>query len=139
MKQTKYPTRRRRVFPATVISYVILASLVFTGTASSQVRKSAAGVPAPPQYQIFDIGTVQPDDTASQGFGVSPGGVAVGRSVRSGGSQAFTWSLGIGLAGAPNLPGRAFCVSNGANDSLVVVGTCASTLFGTGRFLASFA
>jgi hypothetical protein len=133
MKQTKFPARRRRVFPAIVISYVILASLVFTGTASSQVRKSAAGVPAPPQYQIFDIGIVQMGDTASQGFGVSPGGIAVGRSVRTGGAQAFTWTSGGGIAGLPNIAGRAFCVSNAANDTGLVAGTCAASLFGTSR------
>src|ERR1044072_2331901 len=34
-----------------------------------------------PQYQIFDIGVVQQGDEASQGVGVSPGGIAVGRSL----------------------------------------------------------
>ena len=72
-------------------------------------------------------------DTASQGFGVSPGGVAVGRSVRTGGAQAFTWTSGGGIAGLPNIAGRAFCVSNGANDTGLVVGTCAASLFGTSR------
>jgi hypothetical protein len=136
MKQTTYPARRR-VFPAIVISYVILASLVFSGTASSQTRKAAAGpaagIPTPPQYQIFDIGIVQMGDTASQGFGVSPGGVAVGRSVRTGGAQAFTWTTGGGIVGLPNIAGRAFCVSNGANDTGLVAGTCAASLFGTSR------
>ena len=32
-----------------------------------------------PQYQIYDIGVVQVGDEASQGFGVSPAGIAVGR------------------------------------------------------------
>jgi hypothetical protein len=40
---------------------------------------------ATPQYQIYDIGVVQAGDTASQGFGVSRAGVAVGRSLRTGG------------------------------------------------------
>lgn len=139
MKQTKYPACRRRVFPAVFISYVILAGLVFTGTALSQAQKAetvsgperSAGVQ--PQYQIFDIGIVLPGDSASQGFGVSPGGVAVGRSIRTGGAQAFTYTFGSAIIGLPNLAGRAFCVSNGANDSGKVAGTCASTLFGTSR------
>jgi uncharacterized membrane protein len=86
-----------------------------------------------PQYQIFDIGVIDPGDTASQGFGVSHGGIAVGRSIRTGGSQAFTWTLNGGIVGLPNLAGRSFAVSNSANDNGAVVGTAASTLFGTSR------
>ena len=93
----------------------------------------AATATADPQYQIFDIGVVQVGDTASQGFGVSPAGVAVGRSFRSGGAQAFSWTQGGGLVGLPNLAGRSFAVSNDANDSGVVVGTAATTAFGSGR------
>lgn len=119
----------------------IASFLMYTNTASSQARletlkseSPATAIPAaPPQYQIYDIGIVQTGDTASQGFGVSTGGVAVGRSVRSGGAQAFTWTLGGGIVGLPNLAGRAFCVSNAANNSGMVAGTCASTLFGTAR------
>lgn len=88
---------------------------------------------ADPQYQIYDIGVVQTGDSASQGLGVSPGGIAVGRSLRSGGSQAFTWAFPAGLAGLTNLPGRNFCVSNSANDSGIVVGTGSTTSFGSGR------
>ena len=72
-------------------------------------------------------------DTASQGFGVSDGGIAVGRSIRTGGSQAFTWTLNGGIIGLPNLAGRSHAVSNSANDNGVVVGTAATTLFGTSR------
>jgi uncharacterized membrane protein len=86
-----------------------------------------------PQYQIFDIGVIDPGDTASQGFGVSHGGIAVGRSIRTGGSQAFNWTLNGGIVGLPNLAGRSFAVSNSANDNGAVVGTAASTLFGTSR------
>jgi hypothetical protein len=39
----------------------------------------AAAATGDPQYQIYDIGVVQTGDTASQGFGVSTGGIAVGR------------------------------------------------------------
>lgn len=94
---------------------------------------SAASAAAAPQYQIFDIGIIQAGDTASQGFGVSAGGVAVGRSVRSGGSQAFRWTQGGGLVGLPNLAGRNFAVSNDANENGIVVGTAATTLFGSSR------
>jgi hypothetical protein len=45
-------------------------------------------------------------DNASQGFGVSHGGIAVGRSIRIGGSQAFTWTLNGGIVGLLNLAGR---------------------------------
>ena len=86
-----------------------------------------------PQYQIYDIGVIDPGDDASQGFGVSHGGIAVGRSIRTGGSQAFTWTLNGGIVGLPNLAGRSHAVSNSANDSGIVVGTAATTLFGTSR------
>ena len=86
-----------------------------------------------PQYQIYDIGVIDPGDDASQGFGVSHGGIAVGRSIRTGGSQAFTWTLNGGIIGLPNLAGRSHAVSNSANDSDIVVGTAATTLFGTSR------
>jgi uncharacterized membrane protein len=72
-------------------------------------------------------------DDASQGFRVSEGGVAVGRSVRSGGAQAFSWTQAGGIVGLPILSGRTFCVSNGANDNGLIAGTCANTLFGTSR------
>jgi hypothetical protein len=99
--------------------------------AAENVNKASTALTFPPQYQIFDIGVVQTGDTASQGFGISPGGTAVGRSVRSGGAQAFTWRGFI--AGLPNIAGRPFCVANGANNNGIVAGTCANTLFGTAR------
>ena len=86
-----------------------------------------------PQYQIYDIGVIDAGDDASQGFGVSHGGIAVGRSIRTGGSQAFTWTLNGGIVGLPNLAGRSHAVSNSANDSGIVVGTAATTLFGSNR------
>lgn len=112
----------------------IVSSLVLTFSASALSQKSAENLgSASPQYQIFDIGVVQTSDSASQGFGVSAGGRAVGRSIRTGGAQAFSWTSGGGLVGLPNIAGRAFCVSNSANDTESVVGTCANTLFGTSR------
>jgi len=88
--------------------------------------------PGPP-YQIYDIGVVQSGDSASQAFGVSPGGIAVGRSIWTGGSQGFTWTLKGGIVGLPNLASRSYAVSNSANDIGVAVGTAATTLFGSSR------
>ncbi len=83
-------------------------------------------------YVIFDLGVVEVGDTNSQGFGVSGDGVAVGRSIRSGGAQAFSWSNGT-IVGLPNLAARPFCVANAAVNTLTMVGTCSTTLFGTSR------
>ena len=94
----------------------------------------AATATAVPQYQIYDIGVVQMSQDASQGFGVSTAGIAVGRSVQgTSASQAFTWTQGGGLVGLPNLAGRNHAVSNDANDSGIVVGTAATTLVGSNR------
>src|ERR1700682_294577 len=93
----------------------------------------AATAIADPQYQIYDIGVVQTGDTASQGFGVSTAGIAVGRSFQSSGTQAFTWTVGGGIVGLPNLSGRNYGVSNSANDSGSVVGTASTSAFGSGR------
>jgi len=136
----------------TKVSSILFAVLIFAAAVSAQPRqekfskgmpltspsrgadsKVVSGIPAPPQYQIFDIGIVQTGDSASQGFGVSTAGVAVGRSVRTGGAQAYTWTQAGGIVGLPNLAGRSFCVSNGAASSILVAGTCASSLFGTSR------
>lgn len=151
MKQVTFATLRV-FFSLLVVSAALTASLMFTHTASSQASEEAfkgksdvrlapvisgpdpsTAIIVPPQYQIFDIGIVQTGDSASQGFGVSTNGVAVGRSVRTGAAQAFSWTLGGGIMGLPNIAGRAFCVSNGANDSGIVAGTCATTLFGSSR------
>jgi len=106
-----------------------------TNTPTNTPTSAPSGTPTAPQYQIFDIGVVQSGDSASQGMGVSPGGLAVGRSVRTGGAQAFTYFNGGSIAGLPNLAARPFCVSNAATDTGIghVVGTCSTTLFGTSR------
>ena len=76
----------------TVITAGLLCvALVFAATATTS------------QYQIYGIGVIDPGDMASQDFGVSHGGIAVGRSVRTGGSQAFIWTLDYGIIGLPNL------------------------------------
>jgi hypothetical protein len=149
MKQATF-AKLRIILHVLVISIAMAANFVYVDIASSQSNnrtlnsesfvhsaesglRTAAGVPVPPRYQIYDIGIVQVGDSASQGFGASTGGVAVGRSVRTGAAQAFSWTLGGGIVGLPNLAGRTFCVSNGANDSGIVAGTCATTLFGSSR------
>ena len=109
-----------------------LAVVMLTLAATVSVRPQKDEV-VTPQYQILDIGVVLAGDTTSQGFGVSSGGVGVGRSVRTGAASAFSWTQGGGIIGLPNLTARPFCVSNAANDSGIVVGTCATTLFGTSR------
>ena len=97
------------------------------------VAMVSAATATTPQYQIYDIGVIDAGDDASQGFGVSPGGIAVGRSIRTGGSQAFTWTLNSGIVGLPNLAGRSHAVSNSADDTGTSVGTAATTLFGSSR------
>src|SRR5437762_3860557 len=96
----------------------------------------AAAVAVTPQYQIYDIGVIEVGDTASQGEGVSRAGIAVGQSVRTGGSQAFTWTVNGGLVALPNLPSRSFAVANSANDKGIAVATGATTFFGTDRLPA---
>lgn len=129
-----------RVSVHVLLGFGILSSLLFLSLpAPSKAQRGIEsshgelGAPPAPQYQIIDIGVVQSGDTASQGFGASTGGTAVGRSIRTNGAQAFTWTQSGGIVGLPNLSGNAFCVSNGANNLGSVAGTCASTLFGTGR------
>jgi uncharacterized membrane protein len=106
---------------------ISIAALLLSAVVGSAAPKTT------PQYQIYDIGVVEVGDTASQGFGVSRAGIAVGRSFRAGGAQAFTWTLKGGIVGLPNLSGRSFAVSNSANDNGIVVGTGATTAFGSGR------
>ena len=82
-----------------------------------------------PQYQIFDIGVLS-THTVSQGFRISPNGIATGRSVGTGIANAYTFTTGGGLVGLPNFTGRNYSVGNGVNNSGVVVGTGATTLSG---------
>src|SRR5438876_2585554 len=116
---------------------ITLALALYTlqpcSTAASTPTPTATQTP--PQYQIFDIGVLQVGDIASQGFGVSSGGIAVGRSIQTinGSSQAFTWTQGGGIVGLANLAGRNFAVSNSGNDNGIVVGTAATSLSGNGR------
>lgn len=107
-------------------------AVVVMNRVASDAKRPDGATPAP-QYQIYDIGVVQMGDSFSQAFGISPGGVAVGRSIGSTTAAGFTWTQGGGIAGLPNLAGRTYCVSNSANDANGVVGTCSTTLFGSNR------
>ena len=119
-------------FFASVLVVAMSAASIFAQKADLNSERNQ-GIPTLVRYQIFDIGVVLTGDSASQGFGVSNGGVAVGRSIRSGAAQAFSWTQAGGIIGLPNIAGRNFCVSNSANDGGIVVGTCATTLFGSSR------
>jgi hypothetical protein len=121
-------SRFRAIISALAVA--IMWSSVSFQTALAQTTD--AGIVIAPQYQIFDIGVVAMGDTASQGFGISTDGLALGRSIRTGAAQAFKWTQAGGIVGLPNIPGKAFCVSNGASG-MFIVGTCADTLFGTNR------
>ena len=71
-----------------------------------------------PQYQIYDIGVIDPGDDASQGFGVSHGGIAVGRR--------------FALAEVRRLPGHSTAASLGCRILPGVV-----TRFRTARITAA--
>jgi uncharacterized membrane protein len=92
---------------------------------------SSVALAGPPEYTIVDMGVVDPGDF-SQAFRISPGGVATGRS-NGNSNQAYSWSEGAGFAALPNLasPLRPYGVGNGANDSGAIVGTGATTFFGS--------
>src|SRR5580765_6732081 len=108
------------------VTSIAVAALLLSNVAFTAAQ---AGTP---QYQIYDIGVIDAGDNASQGFGVSHGGIAMGRSIRTGGSQAFTWTLQGGIVGLPNLAGRNHAVANSAAPQ-IIVGTAATTLFGSSR------
>lgn len=96
-----------------------------------QLSWGSRALALPPDYLIFEIGVLDPGDFASQGWDASPIlGIATGRN--SGDSdQAFVWDQETGLVGLPNLPSRPYCRGNGANDLGLVVGTGATTFFGS--------
>lgn len=95
---------------------------------------SADPASAQPSFHILDIGVIS-GDSSSQGNGISPNGIATGRSITGNfaATRAFSWTQGGGLVGLPNLtnPARAFGVGNGVNNSGVVVGTGSTTSFGS--------
>jgi uncharacterized membrane protein len=109
-----------------IMMRVVTLSLAF------QLAVASLGLAVPPDYLIFDIGTTNPGDFASQGWDASPIlGIATGLSAGDA-DQAFTWDQEGGLVPLPNLPTRNYCRGNGVNDLGLVVGTGATTFFGSG-------
>lgn len=104
-------------------SIAVFLVLVFSGSVAAQ-----------PMYNIVDIGVLS-GDSASQGFFVSPNGIATGRSVTGmfAATRAFSWTPSGGIVELPNFtsPARPFGVGNGVNDAGVVVGTGSTTSFGS--------
>lgn len=123
-------TRRRAGLAAVLVPDVVSRRL---GVAALLVASITAGAVAGGDWTIVDLGLVDPGDFAAQGIGMSPGGIATGRS--SGASnQAFSWTEDGGLVGLPNFAGRPFGVANDADvveGDAVVVGTGSVTFFGT--------
>lgn len=99
--------------------------------ALTAVAACAWSAAAQPQYDIYNIGVIDPGDFASQGNGSSAGGVGVGRSFGVS-NQAFSWTLGGGLTALPNLASRPFGNAWGANDGGMVVGDGTQTSYGAG-------
>src|SRR5207253_7876017 len=120
------PTARFTPRIDTMRRFILMAILVALACSSPAV--------AQPMYNIFDIGVLS-GDSASQGFFVSPNGIATGRSVTGNftATRAYTWTQGGGIVGLPNLtsPSRPFGVGNGVNNAGVVVGTGSTTSFGS--------
>lgn len=94
------------------------------------VLLAAGGVAAQPEYDIVDLGVVNAADFGVQGFGVSDGGVACGRTLGVS-NVAFTWTASGGQVVLPNLAGRPFGRADGVNDAGVAVGTGSTTSFGS--------
>jgi len=103
----------------------VVCAAVFTAT-----TLASAGTPAP-QYEIINLGVVDPGDFGSQGTGISAGGVAFGRSLGVS-NRAWSWSQSAGFTTLGVVGSRSFYAANGANDSGMVVGNGTTTSFGAG-------
>ncbi len=108
-----------------VAATAALAAAIALAAGSSTAEADDA-----PAYEIVALGLVDPGDFASQGLGISPGGVAAGRSAGTS-NQAFSWTAEGGLVALPNLAGRPFGSGEDANDAGVVVGIGALSPFGS--------
>lgn len=100
--------------------------------AGALVALLARAACAVPEYVIYDIGIVQPGDSGSQAFGVSPNGTVTGRSLGSP-THAWSWTEAGGRTDLPNLtsPARSFSVGNAVNNAGVIVGVGSTTFFGS--------
>jgi len=84
-----------------------------------------------PSYTIFEVGLIAPDDFGSQGIDVSIlGGYASGRNLGNN-NQAWVWTEDTGLVALPNLAGWDYARGNGVNYHGLVVGTGATTFYGS--------
>jgi uncharacterized membrane protein len=98
----------------------------------------AAGIAAAaPMYNIVDLGAIS-GSSASQGFRISPNGIATGRTFGTPfntNAQAFSWTQGGGTSVLPiyvtSNPTRNFDVGNGVNNAGIVVGSGAVSASGT--------
>ncbi len=122
-----------RKFFAVILTLNLFTSAILVNGQDSRFETNISNTLPPPQYQIFDIGVAQAGDSAVQGLGASVGGIGLGRSIRTGGSQAFSWTQSAGIKALTNLSGLNFCLASGANGNNSVAGTCATSLTGTGR------
>lgn len=85
----------------------------------------------PPTYNIFHIGTIDDTDFGSQGQDVSSTlGYVTGRNLGNN-NQAIFWSEESGLMALPNLDTRPYADGNGVNFEGTVVGTGATTFYGS--------
>lgn len=105
-----------------------IKSIACAGLASLGMSATAL---ATPQYDIIDLGVIDPGDFGSQSYGISAGGVAFGRSLGVS-NQAWTWSAGTGVTALGNLAGRTYHEARGANSSGQAVGIATTTAFGAG-------
>jgi uncharacterized membrane protein len=109
--------RHGRAFGAALVAVTISISVVLADI---------------PEYTIVDMGLL-PGDSASQGNRISSGSnIATGRSLGTG-AHAFSWTQSGGFVALPNLtsPARNYSVGNGVNNYGVIVGTGATTPYGS--------
>lgn len=107
-----------------------VAAALVTVLGLAPAGPAVAGPVTPPAYEIFSVGEVDPGDFGVQGQGISPGGVAVGRTLGAS-NQGWSYTVGGGLVPLPKLPSRAFAGATDANDMGMACGTAAATFFGS--------
>lgn len=84
-----------------------------------------------PTYTIHDIGLVGPDEYGAQGRDVSTvAGWVTGRNLGNN-NCAWIWSAEAGLTALPNHASRPYCEGNAVNFGGTVVGTGATTFYGS--------
>lgn len=128
--------RNARTRGAVAIGAIAATLSAATGWAGPAVGAQPAGAAShavqakPYHYRIVDLGAVG-DDTQAQGEAGSPNGLAAGNSYGDGPTRIFSWSSNGGLVGLPSAPGRPWTKVGGINDAGTVVGTSATTAYGS--------